>query len=173
MARDAILHVCRAILLHPTRPSPRSAQQGGRERGAIAIEAAVILSVVLMPLLLGVLTYGSYFWQAQKAQPLAAQVPMQNIVGQFTCVQLVDRVKTTVQNALPSVTSLYTGQLPLDDIGVRVVNVLPTVGVDIVLSISVPAATQLGGLLPLPNDGRLLTEATYRLDNVQLTTAGC
>jgi hypothetical protein len=169
MVHLAILRASQAILRRPRPRLPR----GEGERGAIAIEAAVILSVVLMPLLLGVLTYGSYFWQAQKAQPLAAQLPMDSIVGQFNCAQLVDRVKTTVQNALPSVTNLYTGQLPLDDIGVRVVNVLPTVGVDVVVSISVPAATQLGGLLPLPNDGKLLTEATYRLDNVQLTTAGC
>jgi hypothetical protein len=65
------------------------------------------------------------------------------------------------------------GVLPLDAIGVRVVNVLPSVGVDIVLSIQIPVVSQLGGLLPLPNGGNVLSEATYRLDNVKLTTAGC
>jgi hypothetical protein len=143
------------------------------ERGAVAVEAAVILSVVLMPLLLGVITYGNYFWQAQKAQPLATRLPMESIVGEFNCAQLVDRVKTTVQNALPSVTNLFAGTLPLDAIGVRVINVLPSVGVDIELSISVPALNTLGGLLPLPNGGSLVSEASYRLSNVQLTTAGC
>ena len=143
------------------------------ERGAVAVEAAVILSVILMPLLLGVITYGNYFWQAQKAEPLATRLPMESIVGEFNCAQLVDRVKTTVQNALPSVTNLFTGTLPLDAIGVRVVNVLPTVGVDIELTISVPALNTLGGLLPLPNGGSLVSEATYRLSNVKLTTAGC
>jgi hypothetical protein len=167
----AILRISQAILHRPVRTTRPGTRRG--ERGAIAVEAAVILSVVVMPLLLGVLTYGNYFWQAQKTQPLAAQLPMQSIVGQFTCAQLVDRVKTTVQNALPSITNLFSGVLPLDDIDVDVVNVLPTIGVDILVSISVPAANQLGGLIPLPHGGDLVTEATYRLDNVQLTTAGC
>jgi hypothetical protein len=143
------------------------------ERGAVAVEAALFLSVVLIPLLLGVITYGMYFWKAQQAQPLSQRLPLQSIVGQFNCAQLVDRVKTTVQNALPSVSGLFNGQLPLTDIGVTVVNVLPTVGVDISVSITIPGGTQLGGLLPLPNGGSIVSEAVYRLDNVTLTTAGC
>jgi hypothetical protein len=149
------------------------ARKAAGERGAIAVEAAMILSLVLMPLLLGVITYGSYFWQAQKAEPLAARLPLESIVGTFNCAQLVDRVKTTVQNALPSVTNLFSGVLPLDAIGVRVIDVLPTIGVELEVSISLPALNTLGGLLPLPNNGSLISEATYRLDNVQLTTAGC
>ena len=56
---------------------------------------------------------------------------------------------------------------------VTVLNVLPSVGVDVSISITLPATNQLGGLLPLPNGGNLVSEATYRLDNVTLTTAGC
>jgi hypothetical protein len=144
-----------------------------RERGAVAVEAALILSIVIIPLLLGVITYGTYFWQAQKAQPLSARLPLQSIVGLFNCAQLIDRVKTTVQNALPEVSGLFDDELPLTAIGVTVLNVLPTVGVEILVSIEIPAINQFGGLLPLPNGGSLVTEATYRLDNVQLTTAGC
>ena len=143
------------------------------ERGAVAVEAALFLSLVLVPLVLGVITYGSYFWQAQKVQPLSTRLPLDDVVGSFNCAELIDRVKTTVQNALPQVDGLTGGIVPLEDIGVQVVNVLPTVGVDIVLSINVPAINQLGGLLPLPNGGSLLSEATYRLDNVKLSTAGC
>jgi hypothetical protein len=150
-----------------------AARRAAGERGAIAVEAAMILSLVLMPLLLGVITYGSYFWQAQKAEPLAARLPLDSVVGTFNCAQLVDRVKTTVQNALPSVTNLFSGVLPLDAIGVRVIDVLPTIGVELEVSVSVPALNTLGGLLPLPNGGSLVSEATYRLDNVKLTTAGC
>lgn len=129
--------------------------------------------LVLVPLVLGVITYGSYFWQAQKAEPLATRLPLDDVVGEFNCAQLIDRVKTTVQSALPNVSGALGGVLPLDAIGVTVVNVLPSVGVDIALSITVPAVGQLGGLLPLPNGGNLLSEATYRLDNVKLTSAGC
>ena len=143
------------------------------ERGAVAVEAALLLSLVLIPILLGVITYGSYFWHAQNVQPLSSRLPLDDVVGEFNCAQLVDRVKTTVANALPGVSSALGDSVPLTSIGVTVVNVLPTVGVDIVLSISLPALNQLGGLLPLPNGGSLISEATYRLDNVTLTTAGC
>lgn len=143
------------------------------ERGAIAVEAALVLTFIMIPLVLGVITYGSYFWQAQKVQPLSTRLPMDDVVGEFDCAQLIDRVKTTVQNALPNVEGSVGGVLPLDAIGVQVVNVLPTVGVDILLSIQIPVISELGSLLPLPNGGNVLSEATYRLDNVKLTTAGC
>lgn len=143
------------------------------ERGAVAVEAALILTFIMIPLVLGVITYGSYFWQAQKVQPLSQRLPMDDVVGEFDCAQLIDRVKTTVQNALPNVEGSVGGVLPLDAIGVQVVNVLPTVGVDILLSIQIPVISELGSLLPLPNGGNVLSEATYRLDNVKLTTAGC
>jgi hypothetical protein len=151
----------------------RRAILGRGERGAVAVEAALFLSVVLIPLLLGVITYGMYFWKAQQAEPLSQRLPLNSIVGQFNCAQLVDRVKTTVQNALPSVSGLFGNQLPLTDIGVTVINVLPSVGVDISVSIRIDGGGQLGGLLPLPNGGDIISEATYRLDNVTLTTAGC
>jgi hypothetical protein len=143
------------------------------EQGAVAVEAAIFLTVVLLPLLLGVITYGMYFWKAQQVAPLSQRLPLDSIVGQFNCAQLVDRVKTTVQNALPSLTGLVQGPLPLTAIGVTVVNVLPTVGADVSVSITIPGGSTLGGLLPLPNGGNVVSEATYRLDNVTLTTAGC
>lgn len=160
----------------PRPPEPdarRSRRRGERERGAVAVEAAFILSVVLIPLLLGVITYGMYFWRAQTAQPLASRLPLVNIVGTFNCAQLIDRIKTTVQNALPEVSGLLDGVVPLEDIGVRVIEVLPTIGVVVEVSVTVGGADALGGLLPLPNGGVLVSEATYRLENIKLTTAGC
>lgn len=165
--RDAILG---AGQQQPRPPTPGRTRS---DRGAVAVEAALFLTLVLIPLVLGVITYGSYFWQAQRVAPLSARLPMDDVVGTFNCAQLIDRVKTTVQNALPEVSGALGGVIPLADIGVTVVNVLPTVGVDIALSIKIPVVSQLGGLLPLPNGGNLLSEASYRLDNVKLTTAGC
>lgn len=157
----------------PPAPSARRHRRGERERGAVAVEAAFILSVVLIPLLLGVITYGMYFWRAQAAEPLASRLPLVNIVGTFNCAQLVDRIKTTVQNALPEVSGLIDGVVPLENIGVRVIEVLPTVGVVVEVSIKVGGTDALSGLLPLPNGGALVSEATYRLENIKLTTAGC
>ena len=153
--------------------SGAAARASRGERGAAAVEAGLFISVILIPLVLGVITYGSYFWQAQKVEPLASRLPLQDIVGTFNCAQLVDRVKTTVKNALPSVTGLVGSDLPLDAIGVTVVDVLPSVGVDITVSVGLQTSFDLAGLLPLPNGGKLVSEATYRLDNVKLTTAGC
>lgn len=151
----------------------RRAILGRGERGAVAVEAALFLSVVLIPLLLGVITYGMYFWKAQQVGPLSQRLPLQSIVGQFNCAQLVDRVKTTVQNALPGISGLFPEQIPLTAIGVKVISVLPTIGVDLSVSITLSGSSDLGGLLPLPNGGAIVSEATYRLENVQLTTAGC
>jgi Flp pilus assembly protein TadG len=36
------------------------------ERGAAAVEAGLV-STILMPLMVGVLVYGNYFWHAQNA----------------------------------------------------------------------------------------------------------
>lgn len=143
------------------------------EQGAVTVEAALLLSVVLLPLLIGVVSFGMYFWKAQQVAPLSQRLPLDSIVGQFDCSQLVDRVKTTVQNALPGLSDLFGGQIPLTAIGVTVIDVLPTVGADVSVSITLDGVSNLGGLLPLPNSGDIVSEATYRLDNVQLTTAGC
>ena len=143
------------------------------ERGAVTVEAALLLSVVLLPLLIGVVSFGMYFWKAQQVAPLSQRLPLDSIVGQFNCAQLVDRVKTTVQNALPAVSGLFDNQIPLDAIGVTVLDVLPTIGADVSISITLPGTSTLGGLIPLPNGDNLISEATYRLDNVELTTAGC
>jgi hypothetical protein len=151
----------------------RETNVGKDERGAVTVEAALLLSVVLLPLLIGVVSFGMYFWKAQQVAPLSQRLPLDSIVGQFNCAQLVDRVKTTVQNALPAVAGLFDNQIPLDAIGVTVLDVLPTIGADVSISITLPGTTTLGGLVPLPNGGNIISEATYRLDNVELTTAGC
>ena len=155
------------------RPRPPAPEARRSERGAAAVEAGLIISFLLIPLVLGIITYGSYFWQAQKVEPLSSRLPLQDIVGTFNCAQLIDRVKTTVQNAIPEITGLVGSDLPLSAIGVTAIKALPTVGVDVTVSISLQSSFDLGGLIPLPNGGQILSEATYRLDNVKLTTAGC
>jgi hypothetical protein len=141
------------------------------ERGAAAVEAALVCSFVLIPLLLGVLLYGSWFWQAQKVDPLASRLPVDGVSGTFSCAELVDQVRTTVANALTA-DSLGVS-VPAEAIAVEVVNVLPDVGAYVHVTIDVPASEQLGGLLPLPNGGSLVSEATYRLNDVVVTTSSC
>jgi Flp pilus assembly protein TadG len=39
------------------------------ERGAAAVEAGLV-STILMPLMVGVLVYGNYFWQPRTSTPM-------------------------------------------------------------------------------------------------------
>lgn len=152
------------------------------EKGAASVEAAITVTTILAPLLVGVLFWGNWFWQAQRVDPLAAGVPVNGIVGTFSCDELVDQVKTTVVdnlNANPVVlnaTDPATGQplqLSLSDVAVEVVKVLPTVGAYVTVRVNLPAVDSLGGLVPLPDGGALASEATYRLDNVVVTSESC
>jgi hypothetical protein len=154
-------------------PRPQAPGRRRSERGAAAVEAGLVISFFLIPLVLGIISYGGYFWESQKVEPLTSRLPLQNIVGTFNCNELIDRIKTTVKSALPSITGLVDSDLPLSAIGVTAIRALPTVGVDVTVSVGLQTSLDLGGLIPLPNGGRLLSEATYRLDNVKLTTAGC
>jgi hypothetical protein len=43
----------------------------------------------------------------------------------------------------------------------------------VTVSVRVPVAEQLTQLLPLPGAGSTVSEASYRLDNVVLTTESC
>ena len=148
-------------------------RRGARaDDGAAAVEAALVLSFFLVPLLLGVLYWGQYFWKAQAADELSPRIPSGAIVGKFTCDELVARVKDTVVGILPGTTESL-GLDPVSDITVRVVEVLPTVGAIVTVSVSVPLVDQVASFLPLPNEGRLVSEFTIRLDNVVVTTEVC
>jgi hypothetical protein len=119
------------------------------------------MSFVLIPLLVGVLTLGERLWRAQAIEPYNARVAPTQIVGHFTCAQLVDRVKQTV---VDNSASLDT---PVDVswVGVQVVEIVPTVGVLVEVSITVPAAKEGGS--------PLVTEATSRLEHVTVSTESC
>ncbi len=54
-----------------------------------------------------------------------------------------------------------------------VVRVLPDLGADVQLSVRIPVAEQLSSLIPLPNAGAVVQEATQRLSNVKVTTSSC
>jgi hypothetical protein len=148
-----------------TRTSARARTQ----RGVAAVEAGLI-STVLMPLLLGVLVYGNYFWHAQKVDAYAARIPSGAIQGAgLTCEQLVERVKDTV---VASVNSLAEGAgIDESDVAVQIVEVLPTVGAVVSVSVSVPVVSSLASILP--NGGSVVTDTLVRLDNVTLTTTSC
>lgn len=143
-----------------------------RDDGAVAVESALVLSVILAPLLIGVLTYGFYFWQAQKVPLLDPNMDQSGIVGELCEAELVSRVKAAALTAVTNVDD--TGALPvaLDDITATVLSAVPNgLGVDV--SVSITTTIGEGSFLPLPNGGNVTKDVFLRLQNVKLKTAGC
>ena len=144
------------------------------QRGAVAVEAALMLSVILMPLMLGVFYYGYFLWKAQSTPLLDPNVDQAAFVGEICEGELLDRVRAA---ALVTAENLDDGtHLPIEltDITATVVNFVPNgLGVDVRVSISAPVLEELIAFLPLPNDGRIVSDAMIRLENVRLKTAGC
>jgi hypothetical protein len=131
------------------------------QRGAAVVEAALVISFILVPLLVGVLTFGERLWRAQAVEPYNARVAPTQIVGHFTCAELVDRVKQTVVNNSANLDR----PVELSWVAVEVVEIVPTVGVLVDVSITVP---------PLKESGSpLVTEATSRLEHVSVSTESC
>lgn len=137
------------------------------QRGAVAVEAALVLSFFVLPLLLGVLTWGEYFWRAQKVDTRAPRIPPGMLVGTFSCDSLVSQVRTTVAGI---VTDLDPS-LPVSasDVVVEVVEQLPEVGVVVRVSVRTSVASSVTSLIPLPNGGNVVTDFTQRLDDVVIS----
>ncbi len=55
------------------------------ERGAAAVEAALIASLLLAPLFSGVLYWGHFFWESQKVRTLdVTAIPQGSVAGTYT-----------------------------------------------------------------------------------------
>jgi hypothetical protein len=130
------------------------------QRGAAAVEAALVISFLLVPLLVGVVKFGFLIWDQQKQPPYDARIAPSEIVGRFDCAQLVERVRTTV---VDNSAALAT-PLAADSVVVDVVEAAPTVGVLVEVRVNVPEAS---------GSGPLVAEAASRLDHVTLTTETC
>ena len=141
------------------------------ERGVAAVEAGLV-STVLLPLLVGVLVWGNYFWHAQRVEPYAARLPQGAVVGyNLTCEQVVALVKQAVVDQSSPLGDTYAPELALDDVTVAVVEVLP----DASAVVDIGVRTDVGSSLAawLPNDGEIITETTMRLENVTVSTSVC
>ncbi len=155
-------------LLVPKLLRPLALRLSGRgERGAVAVEAALVLSFFMVPFMLGLFQYGNYFWQAQRVQTYAPRFPTGTITGSLSCSELLAQVKTTVASLgddLGAMTPIPTSAITV------VAEALPTVGVVINVSVQVPILSGLGSLVPLPGTGAVTSEFSQRLDDVVLTS---
>jgi hypothetical protein len=125
------------------------------------VEAALVISFLLFPILVGVVKFGFLIWDQQKQPPYDARIAPSEIIGRFDCAQLVDRVKTTVVN---NVAALDT-PLSADSVVVDVVEATPAVGVLVEVEVRLPAGSAAGS--------PVVAEAASRLSHVTLTTETC
>jgi hypothetical protein len=142
------------------------------QRGAAAVEAAILVPFLLAPLLAGILFYGNYFWQAQKVGDLdVSGVPAGAVSGTYSCPQLLDRVKDLLAGNLAALATELGVPASAVRLTTDVVHVLPTIGVDLQLSVTIDAS-KLFGVLSLPAPP-LVQSLTQRLQNVKITTESC
>lgn len=130
------------------------------QRGAVVVEAAIVVSLFLIPMLLGVLTFGYKIWQLQKYDPYEPRIYASQIVGVFDCIGLVDRVENTVRNNIAglgvpvNLSWIDAVVVEADDTGVLV---------DVTVTVPYPDGS---------GDAAVLKSAT-RLENVDLSSIAC
>lgn len=145
---------------------------GRSERGAAAVEAALLISSVLAPLMLGVLNYGHYFWQLQRVPELDPNIDQSSLVGTYCVNQLPDLLNQVRAAALLAANDLDDGSDPLalSDITATVASyTLDAMGVVFNLSVSTNAQDELIPYLPLPDDGNVVSQSKIRVQNVKIS----
>lgn len=147
------------------------------EGGAAAVEAGLLISAVLVPLMLGVINYGYYFWQLQRIPELDPNLDQSSFVGTYCAGQIPDLLTRVRQAALVAAENLDDGSdLPvaLSDITATVVSYTPdTLGLVVEVGFSTNVIDELISFLPLPDDGNLVSGAQVRLQNVKITSGSC
>ncbi len=142
-----------------------------RERGVAAVEAGLV-TTILMPLMVGVLFFGNYFWHAQEAGAYDPRIPQDAVVGyHLSCQQVTDRVKQAVVDQSAALGDAYAPALHLDQVTASVVDVLPDASVVVHVGVRVQVVSQLTSLLP--DGGAVVNDATMRLENVTVDSAAC
>ena len=144
----------------------------------MAVEAALLFSAVLAPLLIGVLQYGTYFWKAQHTPVLDPNLDQSGIVGTYCLGQIPDLLTRVRQAALVAAENVDDDTddvaLSLSDIAASVVSYTPdTLGLLVEVTFTVQVTAELVSFLPLPNDGDLVTSSQIRLENDKISSGSC
>ena len=144
----------------------------------MAVEGALVFSAVLAPLLLGVLQYGAYFWQAQHTSLLDPNVDQSSIVGTYCTSQIPDLLTRVRQAALVAAQNVEddtdTANLSLSDVAASVVSYTPdALGLLVEVTFTVAVSDEVLSFFPLPDDGNLVTKSQVNLVNVKISSGSC
>lgn len=156
-------------------PERRPRRRPRLQRGAAAVETALLFAFVLGPLLVGLLYYGFFFWKAQAVPTLDPNLDQSGIVGYVCPADLVTRVKAATLIAVQNVDDGTGLPISLSDITATVLTPVSStsLGVDVLVSISLPAMDENLSWLPLPDNGDVVSDTVIRLQNVRIKTTGC
>ena len=134
--------------------------------GASAVEFGLI-SILLFTVLFGIIQYGLFFWQLQGGAAAAREGARYSAVGTWSCSTLSSQMTSRVP-AGGSVTVTRT-YIP-DPAGTGSAS-SPKTGDDVKVTVSF-STVAIGGLVPMPNDGIVLSEAQARVESVVAGTTG-
>lgn len=144
------------------------------ESGAAAVEGALVSAFVLIPLLAGLLLWGSYFWKEQQVSLYPPRLSQSLAVGTCTASEITSRVTSTAADAIFALNATTLQGLGITSasavasyLSVTVASV-PGVGADVTVSLDLPGTGALGGLVP--GTDAVLRDVTQRLSYVSVTT---
>jgi len=136
---------------------------GCSERGAAALEFAIVAPVILL-MIFGIIQYGYLYWSLQTASATAREAARQLIVGtREDCVtgQAVSQAgMPAVGAATPSMTRVY-----YDATGAPTPN-RPVVGGLVTVTVSFQSLDMHLPLVPVPHDGVVTQSASARIENI-------
>lgn len=144
-------------------------QHARSSEGAAAVEAALFVSVVLVPLMLGVFYYGLFFWKLQAVPTLDPNVDQAGFVGAFCETALRDRVESEVLADLQDVDQGSGLPVSAREVTATVLSSVPgQLGVDVQVTVTVQVMSE-STLIPLPADGSIEHVSWIRLENVTIS----
>ena len=130
------------------------------ESGAAALEFGLIAGAILMPLLLGIISYGWYFYVAQTTGGAATHVSRRLAVGDcWGSGQALELVKGEVAGSDATTTLTYN---PTS-------NSTAVIGTT-QLSVTVTADGDLIGLFPMPNGGTITRTVQTMIEDTGSST---
>ena len=125
------------------------------QRGAAALEFGLIVGTILIPLLLGVIQYGWYFYVAQTTGGAATHVARRLAVGDcWTGTEATDFVKDEVASD-PADTTF--SKLPATNTGAEIGKTQ--------LTVTVTSNGDLIGFMPMPNSGTITRSVSTMIED--------
>ncbi len=144
--------------------------RGREDRGAAAVEFALILPVLIL-LIFGIVQYGIYFWARSSAVAAAREGARRASVGDYpVCSDFTTFVKSELSGAQTGTGSTVKRTIAAKGTG----NLLTTLQPGDTMKISVSFPVVNLGLIPLPASGTITVNTTSRVENVGATApAAC